>query len=164
MEIADGSGRREDVGDLLRPGVDRIGHHVAVARRHGIDLSGRDVDALDVSVPLLADADQDRAPVAAPDRAAWQLTARRALIAAEPAVDVEVVGGGQVAWCASAQFGDPEVGLRTNARVSRRNADEGDALAVGRERVGADATLDADDPGRLAALFGIENRSLSPGK
>ena len=104
-----------------------------------IDLAARDVDALDVGVALLAGADEDAAAVAAPDRSARKLTARRALVAADAAVDVEVVGGRQVARRAGAKLGDPEVGLSVGAlRVARQRADECDAPAVGRERVGAD--------------------------
>ena len=68
-----------------------------------LDLAARDVDALEVGVALLADADEDAAAVAAPDRAAGQLAARRALVAADAAVDVEVVGRREVARRAGAE-------------------------------------------------------------
>ena len=71
--------------------VGGVRHDVVVARGEAVDLSGRRVDALEVGVALLARADEDRAPVAGPDRSARELAARRALVAADAAVDVEVV-------------------------------------------------------------------------
>ena len=96
-----------------------------------------------------------RDPGRVPDRGRRMLAARRALIAADPSADVEVVAGGQVAGRAAGDFRDPEIGLVVRPlrlRVCRR--DEGDALAVAREGVRADGPVDVDDPPRLPATAG----------
>ena len=135
--------------------VGGVRHDVVVARGEAVDLSGRHVDALQVGVALLADADENRAPVAGPDRAARELAARRALVAADAAVDVEVVGRREVARRSGAELGHPQIGLGVGAfGVANERADEGDALAVGRQRIGADRSFDARDPGRLTAIPG----------
>ena len=80
------------------------------------------------------------------------LAARRALIAADRAADVEVVGSGEVARRAAGDVGDPEVGLIVGPLgFAVRCGNEGDALAVAGDRVRANASLDVGDSPRLAA-------------
>ncbi len=121
----------QDDGELLAAGVGGVRHDVVVARGDAVDLSGRRVDALQVGVALFAGADENRASVAGPDRAARELAAWCALVAADATVDVEVVGGREVARSSGAELGYPQIGLRVRALgVAGRDADEGDALAV----------------------------------
>src|SRR5688572_26076592 len=78
--------------------------------------------------------------------------ARRALIAADRAVDVEVVLLGQIARSAAGDVHDPEVRLAVGTlRRPVMRADERDPLAVGRRSEGADAAVDARDARRLTA-------------
>ncbi len=154
VQIADPRCARHHEGDPLRARVGGVRHHVVAAAGHRVDLSARDVDALQIGVALLANANRDRPAVAAPDGTARRLPARRALIAAEAAVHVEVVARRQVSRRAAGDVDDPQVGLRVRAlRVAVEGADEGQPLAVGREGVGADAAVDADDLRRLAAVL-----------
>src|SRR5262249_8836127 len=130
----------------------RIAHHVLAAGRNRIHAPGRDVDAPDIRIPFLADRDEDGLPVAAPDRTRRHLTARRALIASETAVDVEVVGGGQILRRPARQIDHPEIRLAVRALgVAAERADERQAFPVWRKREGSNAAVDADDALGFAA-------------
>ena len=63
---------------------------VCCALEHGVDLAARDVDAHQVRVALIAGDDDDRLAVGRPDRPGRPPASRRALIAADRSVDVEV--------------------------------------------------------------------------
>ena len=132
------------------------------AASQGFDAGGRGIDAgidpYEVRVTLFAYLDENRAAVGAPDGPGGMLPARRALIAADPAVDVEVVRRGQVAGCAT-DVRHPQVRLAVGPfRVAVQGSDKGDARPVRRGRVGADAAVDArDHPGLAAVLrYGVQ--------
>ena len=127
-----------------------------VSRRDGaVDAPGHGIDGREHGVALLANANEDARPGRVPDRGRGMLAARRALIAANPSADVEVVAGGQVAGRAAGDFRDPEIGLVVRPfRLGVCRRDEGDALAVAREGVRADGPVDVDDPPRLPPTAG----------
>ena len=106
-----------------------------------------------IGVALFAHPDQDAAPVAAPDRTAGVRPARRALIAADAAVHVEVVVLGEIARRPAGEIHHPEIRLRVGALgAAMERADEGKAFAVRRRRVCADAPVDARQARRLTAI------------
>ena len=158
VQVAERRRRRDHGGEPPARSVRGVRHDVS--RRDGaIDAPGGGIDRREHRVALLADANEDARPGRVPDRGRGMLAARRALIAADRAADVEVVAGGQVAGRAAGDVGDPEIGLIVGPfglGVCRR--DEGDALAVAGERVRPDGAVDVDDPPRLsaAARHGVE--------
>src|SRR5882672_5088923 len=82
------------------------------------------------------------------------LSARRALVAADAAVDVEVVAGCEVARRTVRQIDDEQVRLAVRTLgVAVRRSDERYALPIGGGRERANASLDACNPCRFATVF-----------
>src|SRR5262245_42326220 len=87
------------------------------------------------------------------------LAARRALVAADRAADVEVVRSGEVAWRSAADVGNPEVWLIVGPLgLAVGGGNERDPLAVAGQSVGPDASIDIGDAPRLSAAprHGVE--------
>src|SRR5262245_8360115 len=96
MQIAEDGCRGADERDALRAGIGGVGHHFLVAGRQRFHAAARRIHLHDVGVALFANLDDDAAAITAPYRSGWMRAARRALIAADAAVDVEVVGGSEI--------------------------------------------------------------------
>src|SRR5262245_23331215 len=130
-----------------------------IAGRDRFDLARGGVNALQVGAPVFGYIDVKVSSVFAPNHALRRPAARRALIAADAAADVEVVIGGQVpgrrptciAICSAiCIFGyvvdHEEVGLRVGLnRLARRRAAERNAFGVVAEAVVAHPAVKADD-------------------
>src|SRR6267378_735895 len=82
------------------------------------------------------------------------LPARRALVAADAAIDVEVVAGCEVAGGTVRQIDDEQVRLAERTLgVAVQRSDERNALSIGRGRERANASLDACNPCRFATVL-----------
>ena len=115
----------------VAPGVRGEPHDFLAALGQRSHLPACGINPHQVGVPLLADLDDDVVSVGRPDRFGRDLAARRALVAADAAVDVEVVGRGQVARRAAGKIDDPEIGLAVRAfGFAVEGADEREPLAV----------------------------------
>ena len=131
VEIAEHRLRRQHGGELLALRIGRVRHQVVFAGGDRVDLAARGVDAFEVGVALLADLDVDGAAVAAPHRPGGRGAARGALIAAEPAVDVEVVGGREIARRAGGDIHHPQIRLAVRPDwCAGQRADKRQAFAV----------------------------------
>ena len=162
VKIPHRRGRGQHRREPAAAAIGRIRHDLVMTASQRFDAGGggidTDIDPYQVRVTLFAHLDENRAAVGAPDGPGGMLPARRALIAADRAVDVEVVRRGQVAGCAT-DVRHPQVRLAVGPfRVAVQGSDKGDARPVRRGRVGADGAVDArDHPGLAAVLrYGVQ--------
>src|SRR5215475_6352010 len=118
-----------------------------IAGRYRFDLARRRVNSLQVGATVFGDVGVEVSSVFAPNHAFRRPAARRALVAADAAADVEVVIGGQVPGRRFGHVVDhEEVGLRVGLnRFARRRAAERNALAVVTEAVVAHPAVKTDD-------------------
>src|SRR5262245_27149512 len=118
-----------------------------IAGRYRFDLASRRVNSLQVGATVFGDVGVEVSSVFAPNHAFRRPAARRALVAADAAADVEVVIGGQVPGRRFGHVVDyEEVWLRVGLnRFARRRAAERNSLAVVAQAVVAHPAVEADD-------------------
>ena len=146
-QIADGDGRGDDEGEAGRIGRGAGAHDLVIAGRQGRRLAGGGIELHEVRAAALGGAGHDRPAVLRPHEDGRAGAARRALVAGEPAADVVVIVGGQVARLGAGRAIDHEqIGLVVGAGgAAVQDAAEGDAPAVGAERELADGPVHVDD-------------------
>ena len=135
---------RKRRGDPRSVGRRAVRNEIVRAVGQRLDLAGRDRNALQVRAAFLRRDDDQRLLILRPEDRLAVLSARRRLVPADAARDVEVIVGGQVLRRAARRVDDPQVRLAVGTnRFAAKRADEGDPFAVGRQRQVADSAFDA---------------------